>query len=209
MPKPPRYSASKRSKRLKASSEHSLIYPFLDKKGRIKDYKQAFPTLLRVAQDGDAFAQNLVGYCFYSGFSVRRNRPTANYWFRLAAKGGSVEAMGNLALSCENGIGLPRDTQRAFTLYKRGAALGDAWCQCNLGCFYADMKRDLTRALHWWRQAAKQEDSKAQFNLGMAYRNGEGTRRNDRWARFWLRRAATNGHARAKRVLRQTGPIRG
>src|ERR1035441_8385526 len=38
----------------------------------------------------------------------------------------------------------------------------------------------------------------------MAYPDGEGTRRSNRWAALWLRRAAANGHAKARRVLRRT-----
>jgi TPR repeat protein len=186
------------------SSEHSLIYPFLDAKGDVKDYRQAFPTLSRPARDDDAYAQNVVGFCFDTGSGVRKNRSKALYWYRLAAKGGSPEAVFNLALNYEEGVGLKRDIRHAFRLYQRGAAMGDAECQCNLGCLYAEAKQDPAEALHWWRKAARREDSKAQYNLGMAYLDGEGTRRSNRWAALWLRRAAANGHAKARRVLRRT-----
>lgn len=192
------------ARRLKKSSQHRLIYPFVNRKGEIKDYRQAFPTLMQLAQDGDAYAQNVVGFCFDTSSGVRQNRPKALYWYRQAAKGGSPEATYNLALLFDEGIGVKRDIGRALTLYKRGADVGHAWCQCNLGSLYADAKQDLAKAIYWWRKAARRDDSIAQFNLGMAYLDGEGTRRNSRRAMLWLRRAAANGHSKAKRVLRRT-----
>jgi len=122
------------------------------------------------------------------------------YWYRLAAKGGSTEAMGNLALRYEQASRLPRDKRRALALYKRGAELGDAWCQNNLACRYWDQGDD-AKAMLWIRKAARGNGPKAQFNLGMAYLHGEGTRKNHRWAALWLQRAADNGHAKAKRAL--------
>jgi TPR repeat protein len=197
-----------RKLRQRKSSEHALLLPFFDKRGRVTNYRRAFPTILRLAKDGDALAQNLAGFCFDQGSCVRRNRAKALHWYRLGAKGGSVRAIGNLALMYEEGQGVKRDLRRAFELYWRGAGLGDPWCQCNLGYLYADWKQDVASAIPWWRKAARGGDAKAQFNLGLAYLDGEGVRKNRRWAALWLRRAAAHGHSRARRLLKSelSGP---
>lgn len=78
------------------SSNHALIYPFVNRHGRIKNYAKAFPTLIRVAREGDTYAQNVLGYCFDEGCGVRQNVAEAMRWYRLAAKGGSVERSGIL-----------------------------------------------------------------------------------------------------------------
>ena len=41
----------------------------------------------------------------------------------------------------------------------------------------------------------------AQHNLGLCYRDGEGVKRNLRWARYWLGRSAKAGNKRARKAL--------
>jgi TPR repeat protein len=51
-------------------------------------------------------------------------------------------------------------------------------------------------------ESRPQGDSKAQYNLGRAYVVGEGVRKNKMHAQKWLIKAANNGHAQARRLLK-------
>jgi TPR repeat protein len=45
--------------------------------------------------------------------------------------------------------------------------------------------------MRWYRKAAEQGNAPAQNNLGVAYANGEGTRKNEAEAYFWLNLGAS------------------
>jgi TPR repeat protein len=102
----------------------TVIDRYLRADGTVRDYRRAFPILLQLAEDGNASDQNLVGYRFGTGPGVRRNNSKAAAWYQRAVAGGSIEAIGNLALMCEKGRGVSRDLKRAFRLYAKGASLG-------------------------------------------------------------------------------------
>ena len=54
-----------------------------------------------------------------------------------------------------------------------------------------------------YRQAALHGERMAQWNLALCSLEGEGTARSQRWGRFWLARAAAQGHRQAKVLLRR------
>ena len=60
------------------------------------------------------------------------------------------------------------DTEKAFKDYLAGAALGDAWCQDEVGKMYwhgFGTARNKGEALRWFQLAAKQGNVDAQKNL--------------------------------------------
>ena len=65
-----------------------------------KDYAKAFELLLGAAQSGNAHAQYTVGYMYYEGQGVSKNRDQALKWIRESAKQGdrrAVEALSRMA----------------------------------------------------------------------------------------------------------------
>ena len=62
----------------------------------------------------------------------------ALHWFHQAAKSNHLEAMFNLALCYEQGVGVEINHRKAFSFYKRAAELGDAFAQCNIGVRYLE-----------------------------------------------------------------------
>ena len=89
--------------------------------GRVRSYKRAFPYLLERARRGDAYGQNVVGYCFDTGRGVLKNHRLAVQWYRRAAKQNYVEALANLAYSYDAGRGVRKDSSKGCALYKRAA----------------------------------------------------------------------------------------
>lgn len=129
-----------------------------DIRGRVKNFKEAFPRLKKFARAGDAHAQNLVGYAYDLGKGVPINRKLAVRWYKRSAKQRYPEALANLAIAYALGKGVRRNARRSFSLYKIAADLGDIWSQCNLGVMYADgdgVREDAKKAIYWWRKAAR------------------------------------------------------
>ena len=83
---------------------------------RKKNYKQAFPYLLQAAKAGEPHCQNLVGYCYHLGLGVEKNIKSAVRWYQRASSNDDLEALGNLALLNEKGIGVKPDLKKAFYL---------------------------------------------------------------------------------------------
>lgn len=64
-----------------------------------------------------------------------------------------------------------------------------------------NIEQDFEIAAELYRLAAGQGDSWAQYLLGLCYLDGEGVRRNRRWAKFWLSKAAHAGESYASEML--------
>jgi len=97
-----------------------------------------------------------------------------------------------------------KDFDSAFDSYRRGAELGDAKCQNELGTMYADgygVAQDHEEALHWIRLAAEQGNPPALYNLGRAYELGQGVEADISKALQWYRLAAKKGNCSAQFCL--------
>ncbi len=108
---------------------------------------------------------------------------------------------GNAALY---GKGTKQDDARAFALYQRGAAHGDADCEYSLAYMYSEGRgtsRDLALAFDWMLRAAQQGHALAQDNLGVAYGDGRGVAPDWVQSYLWIDLAAKQGNAQAIKDL--------
>ncbi len=88
-----------------------------------------FETHYRLAERGDAYSQNLVGFMLFFGEMAPPDRGLAHHWFRRAAEQDHVGALLNLSLLHYFGIGGPRDTgeaQRRFQQAQEANLAGEA-----------------------------------------------------------------------------------
>lgn len=178
-----------------------------------KNFKKAFPLLLKAAKAGIPHAQNLVGFCFDRGLGVIKNYKMAFYWYKKACHGKQNEmskynrgvALCNLALVYELGQGTSKDQKKAFHYYKKAAQLRDIEAQCNLGILYLDgsgCQQNFQKGIKWLKKAAQRGDNKAEYSLGLCYLKGEGVSKNTKHAITWMKKAATTGHKKAVRKLK-------
>src|ERR1700678_3146120 len=72
---------------------------------RARNRRKAMPYLLQAANAGYTHSQNLVGYCYSQGSGVKKNLRLSFFWFKAAAAGNHKEALFNLGLSYEMGMG--------------------------------------------------------------------------------------------------------
>jgi hypothetical protein len=79
-------------------------------------------------------------------------------WLRKAADQGSVEAMNNLGVAFEHGLGVQRDFSEAAKWYRAAAIRGDAQAQANIGLLYRfgqGVNKDLPEAYAWFKLSAE------------------------------------------------------
>lgn len=77
-----------------------------------------------LADQGDAAAQNYLGFLYATGKGVKRDEKTAFGWFRKAADQNHAEATGNLAVMHEKGLGVEKNMNAALALHRQAAMAG-------------------------------------------------------------------------------------
>ena len=77
------------------------------------DYDAAYRGFRPLAEQGDAIAQNNLGYMYDNGKGVPQDYAEAVKWYRLAAGQGYAAAQNNLGLMYKDGHGVPQDYVRA------------------------------------------------------------------------------------------------
>ena len=132
------------------------------------DYTTALKLLRPLAEQGNANAQNNLGWMYDQGHGVTQDFKEATKWYRSAAEQGFHEAQYNLGVMYSEGRGTPSDFREALKWYRRAATQGDAKAQYNLGFMYANgvgVPKDLSRGHMWWDLASKNGEAAAWGNL--------------------------------------------
>ncbi len=93
---------------------------------------QALPTVLRAAQNNEAWAQSDLGTAYELGIGRDKNTKMAASWYKKAAEQGYAGAQTNLGVLYGSGVGVRYDRQRAIYWLKLAAEQGDKIAQDNL-----------------------------------------------------------------------------
>ncbi len=123
------------------------------------DYATALRLFRPLAEQGNASAQNALGWMYRQASGVKQDFKEAMKWYRLAAEQGSAQAQYNLGVMYYQGSGVAKDFHEAMKWYRIAAAQGDAQAQYNLGFMYANgqgVPKDLLRGHMWWNIASEQ-----------------------------------------------------
>lgn len=109
--------------------------------------------LEKMANEGDIDSQyNLGTLHFKNG-----NYTMAKFWYEKAAEKNEIESQYQLGNMYLNGIGLNKDTNKAFFWYKKAAVLNHAKAQYNIGLFYmkgVNVQEDEQEGVRWLQKAA-------------------------------------------------------
>lgn len=116
--------------------------------------------VIRLANQGDAIAQNSLGVMYAQGKGVRQDYQKAVEWYTKAANQGDAIAQFNLGLMYSEGQGVRQDYQKAFEWYTKAANQGFAIAQYNLGWMYYN------------GQGVRQDYRKAKERFGLSCDNG-------------------------------------
>jgi len=111
------------------------------------------------AEQGDAPAQNDLGFRYSIGLGVPRDYAEAVKWRRMAAEQGNLSAQIALSEAYERGEGVPQNYTEAAKWLRKAAEQGDASTQSRLGSLYyygLGVPQDYEEALRWYRKVAEQ-----------------------------------------------------
>ena len=160
------------------------------------------------AENGNAEAQNKLGFVYEKGIGVKINYNEAIRWYRKSAEQGNAKAQNNLGSMYDQGIGVKKNYPEAVRWYRKSAEQGNAKAQNNLGSMYdqgTGVKQDYTAALNWYLKAAMQGNITSQYNLGLKYQHGDGIGRNYKLAYYWFAKAKIQGHKKADQHIKEIG----
>ncbi len=166
-----------------------------------EDYKSADAQWRLAGSDGDASAQNGVGWILEKGLNGSTDALRAVNWYQKAAQQKHDGAILNLGNLYDNGIGVDQDYKAAAKLFEDAAILGNAEAQNNLGRMYSEghgVSKDQGKAVAWLERAAQQGFVPAQNSLGLHYFRGHGVPQNAEEALFWLELATQAGQEGAE-----------
>lgn len=129
---------------------------------------------------------------------------------RALADHGVAPAITRLGILHHLGRGVPEDDTKAFRLFERAAAAGDAeamfWVArmtlLGQGPPRDDPDADRNAAV-WFFEAARRGHAEAQYYLGILFLAGTGVERSPREAQKWFSRAAASGHDAARQFTEQ------
>lgn len=170
-----------------------------------EDYDGAIELLRPLANAGDADAEFLMGYLYFTSADVAKHDSLA--WLERAAAKNHPEALYYLAgLGSTIDFGPPEDDSHR-TLLVRAAELGLAQAQRDLGCYYAIgegcFRKDEALSRLWYGRAAEQGHADAQYNYGLMLLHGEGGPAEPDAGIEWVRRSARQGDSGATHFLSQ------
>ena len=86
------------------------------------DYATALQLFRSLADQGDATAQNYLGFMYEKGRGVPQDYAAAVTWYRKAAEQGDANAQNNLGVMYVNGQGVPQDYVQAHKWFNLAAA---------------------------------------------------------------------------------------
>ncbi|GEM_PF-3666611 len=173
-------------------AQYELGHLFYTGTGTAKNKVVALKWIESAAKQGYANAQYGAGYVHYRS----KQYDKARLWFEKAARHDTASALHFLGWMHANGLGVPKDQQKALRHYERGAALGYAASQNNLAYAYQYGKgvvMNISRAEEFYKLSAAQNYKSALRNIALMYRDNPSFFLNMRKAQYWINRAAQAG----------------
>ncbi|MGE4398355.1 MAG: tetratricopeptide repeat protein [Campylobacterales bacterium] len=112
------------------------------------------------------------------------------------------EALYNLGLLYDRGLGTDKNETEAFKLYLKAAEGGHSQAQFLLGFMYSRddtiTKKNLQESLRWYKLSAEQGHILALYDLGVIYYYGKGVTQNFKEALHFFRQSAEKGSTDAQ-----------
>lgn len=177
---------------------------YLTGKGVPKDLVQSAYWFRKAADQGDAEAQNELGYFYFFGIGVPRDYTESARWFARAIASGSQSGKLNLAVMYLKGAGVAPDLKFGASLLDDLARRGNARAEYYLGAIYFSgygVRADHSVAEKWFARSAKGKSPEGEYSMGILYSVTEDHEHNLKKAAGFLRRSARGGFVPAMATL--------
>ena len=172
----------------------------------LEERDEAAEQLEQLAEDGDAYAQYIIGTAYRDGGLLIPDTVKAQKLLERAAEQDldvAQYALGKLYLSDEADV---HDPAKGIYWLKRSADSGNDYTAYRLGKEYLSGKntiKDAETAVSYLRQAADNGSAYAQYLLGKLTLMGEGVPKDMDAAYEWFAAARDNGHAYAEFFMKR------
>lgn len=175
-----------------ADAQVNLGFALFYGKGVRRNRAEALKWYRKAARQDHSSAQLNLGHMYRNGDVVTRNLDRAMDWYRKAGQNGNANGYYWLARTFEE-----FESNSTFQLLARfyffiaateGHMLGQR--DAGIAMIVGPGPKNYMLAAHYFRMAIAQGDDRSCYHLGLCYRDGTGVRKNKRWARHWLTRAA-------------------
>lgn len=113
-----------------------------------------------------------------------------------AADKGDAEAQYRLGQALIRGVGVRKDTRRAYEYLQKAAEQGHADAIGGIGFFHASgliVKKDPEAAAKWFRKGADKGGPRSQINYGLALLSGRGVTKDEAEGTRWIDKALVQG----------------
>ena len=147
-----------------------------DERNRI--FFELFEDVLKLAKDGDIFAQNELADMYLYGHGIEEDEEEGVKWLKKSAEAGYWRPMSKLADCYSDGIGVLQDKLKAIDLYKKVYELGSGEAANRIGLIYDDNQNNPEEAVKWYRKGFEKGDAWSGYNLAFSYSNGTGVPQN-------------------------------
>ena len=171
-----------------------------DERFPLAERDEAAKQLEQFAEDGDVYAQYIIGTAYRDGGLLIPDTVKAQKFLERAAEqeiDAAQYALGKLYLSDDADV---HDPAKGIYWLKRSADNGNDHAAYWLGKEYLSGEntiKDAETAASYLRQAANNRNAYAQYLLGKLYLMGEGIPKDKEAAQYWFSVAEQNGHAYA------------
>ncbi|SFC34636.1 tetratricopeptide repeat protein [Butyrivibrio sp. YAB3001] len=148
---------------------------------RQKVFKDNFDELLKLAEAGDAFAQNEIADLYFGAYEDVKDISSGIEWLRKSSEAGYWRSTQKLADHFYYGNGLPQDNGEALLYYKKAVEQGSAGAANEVGNMYyrgLGVDIDYSSAMEYYQIGCKAGYGWSMYNLANMYYNGNGTNTN-------------------------------
>lgn len=157
------------------------------------------------ASAGNMDGHYLVGLCYQHGRGCDKNYEKAAVSYLKGAQMGDMHSQYNYACLILNGS-IDGEKKEAIEWVEKAANQGYDLAQSSMSTFYENGKyveRDLDKAIEWGEKAATQGNKDIQYQVAKLYTydGNDGKMSNPERARYWLDKAAKQGHEMAFSML--------
>eukprot|EP00245_Coleochaete_scutata_P003559 TRINITY_DN15219_c0_g1_i4.p1 TRINITY_DN15219_c0_g1~~TRINITY_DN15219_c0_g1_i4.p1 ORF type:complete len:443 (+),score=53.60 TRINITY_DN15219_c0_g1_i4:1-1329(+) len=142
-----------------------------------------------------AVEQHMLGWCYFLGWGVDKDRSVADKWFRKSADCGSAAGQFMMGVRYSARF-FAKNKGKAAQWLRKSADQGYPRAQLMLGfcyCLGLGVPRDLEEQARWYKKAAEKGNARACSMVGVMYEVGSGFPFDLDEARRWYRKGADCG----------------
>ncbi len=189
-----------------ADAQSSLGYMYQQGQGCDRNDAKALECYEKAVKQKQPYALFNLGILYANGVAgVSHDQFKAHELYLDAATREVPPAMYETALMLERGLGCLQNYSEAAFWYEEAAKRGHMESFNNLGVLHKEghgVPLDYQRSLICFSRAAEGELAEGQYNLGLMYDQGLGVEEDHDKALDLCRKAAYNGHEKAKTIIR-------